>query len=103
MTTEVRSKSEVRRIRDSRQWRDRVRPQQLRDFPYCKICDEKGKLKEAVEVDHITALEAGGDPFDPENLQSLCKRCHVIKSAEEARTRSLKLKGIPGVLGGIVQ
>ena len=83
-----RTADEVRKIRDSREWRDRVRPRQLLDFPYCQICEEKGgSLIEAVQVDHIIPLEVGGAPFDCENLQSLCKRCHVIKSAEEARQR----------------
>lgn len=78
---------EVRKIRDSRQWRDRTRPQQLMKKPYCAICWEKGKLREATEVDHITPLEAGGAPYDPENLQSLCKRCHGAKTGEENKER----------------
>ncbi|WP_083769180.1 HNH endonuclease signature motif containing protein [Dyadobacter fermentans] len=83
-----RTAAEVRKIRDCREWRDRVRPQQLLDFPYCQTCDKKGRLVEAVQVDHITPLEVGGLPFDQKNLQSLCKRCHTIKSAEEARRRN---------------
>jgi 5-methylcytosine-specific restriction protein A len=51
------------------------------------MCDSKGRLIEANEVDHRIPLEQGGEPFDESNLQSLCKRCHVIKSAEEARQR----------------
>ncbi|KQS33957.1 HNH endonuclease signature motif containing protein [Dyadobacter sp. Leaf189] len=82
-----RSKAEVRKIRDSRAWRDRVRPAQLVRFPYCQECEVKDILTEAVEVDHKIPLEIGGEPFDESNLQSLCKRCHVIKSAEEARVR----------------
>lgn len=87
-----RTTAEVRKIRDCRDWRDRARPQQLLDFPYCQICERtSGGLVEAVQVDHIIPLEVGGDPFDPENLQSLCKRCHVVKSAEEARNRKSRL------------
>ncbi|WP_374754761.1 HNH endonuclease [Dyadobacter soli] len=45
-------------------------------------------------------LEVGGAPFDPENLQSLCKRCHVIKSAEEARQRGKRISmGAPDMKG----
>lgn len=69
-----------------------VRPQQLLDFPICQLCEEKGTLNDGVEVDHIIPLEVGGEPFESSNLQTLCKRCHVIKSAEEARQRS---KGLP--------
>ena len=85
----IRTSQEVRKIRNSRQWRDRVRPLQLMDFPYCQNCEIKDKLTEATEVDHITPLESGGEPFNRINLQSLCKRCHVIKSAEENRSRML--------------
>ncbi|WP_409014501.1 HNH endonuclease [Dyadobacter sp. CY327] len=86
----MRTKAEILKIRNSRQWRDRIRPQQLEDFPLCAKCHEKGILREAVEVDHKEPLETAGDPFDPLNLQSLCKRCHVIKSAHEARVRHIK-------------
>ncbi|WP_409021357.1 HNH endonuclease signature motif containing protein [Dyadobacter sp. CY261] len=82
-----RSAADVRKIRNSRVWRDRIRPDQLRRFPYCQKCDKKGILKEAVEVDHIIPLEQGGEPLDSKNLQSLCKRCHILKSSDEARKR----------------
>jgi 5-methylcytosine-specific restriction enzyme A len=65
-----------------------VRPQQLLDFPYCQKCIEDDELIEAVHVDHIVPLEHGGEPFEKKNLQSLCLRCHVIKSAQEARRRN---------------
>ena len=74
-----------------REWRDRVRPMQLLDFPICQICEKNDKIVEAVQVDHIIPLEQGGAAFDRDNLQSLCFRCHVIKSAEENRQR-LKAK-----------
>lgn len=90
----ARTSAEVRKIRNSRQWRDKVRPQQLLDFPYCEECHKKDTLTEAVEVDHKTTLESGGDPYDSDNLQSLCKRCHVIKSAEENRVRQLTQSSI---------
>lgn len=92
----VRTSAEVRKIRNSRQWRDKVRPQQLLDFPYCEECHKKDALTEAVEVDHKTPLESGGDPYDPDNLQSLCKRCHVIKSAEENRQRMANMPDLSG-------
>lgn len=78
---------ETRKIRDSRLWRDRIRPTQLSMNPVCSICQEKGRLSEAVEVDHIVPLSDGGAPYDYDNLQSLCHRCHVIKTAEENRQR----------------
>jgi len=78
---------ETRKLRDSRRWRDHVRPEKLRRDPYCQICHEKGRLSEANEVDHIIPISDGGDPWDYDNLQSLCKRCHVIKTSEENRQR----------------
>ena len=82
-----RSKAEVRKIRDCRLWRDKVRPAKLLQDPCCEKCLKKERLVEATEVDHIKPLEQGGAPFDFDNLQSLCKPCHVKKSAEEARQR----------------
>lgn len=35
------------------------------------------------ECDHIKPLSLGGDPYDPENIQLLCKECHKRKTAKE--------------------
>ncbi|SEO98970.1 HNH endonuclease [Halorientalis persicus] len=37
----------------------------------------------AFHVDHITPISEGGHPFDEQNLQTLCRRCHREKTAEE--------------------
>ena len=37
----------------------------------------------ANEVDHIVPLHKGGDPFDMDNLQALCRSCHIAKTARE--------------------
>ena len=80
---------QIRKIRNSRHWRDRIRPDQLRRVPYCEVCGgddwEENPLVPAVQVDHIVPLHLGGDPYAKENLQSLCFRCHVIKTARENR------------------
>lgn len=55
--------------------------------PFCEYCMEKDKLTEATEVDHFIPLEAGGAPFDYDNLKSTCKRCHGAKTGEENRER----------------
>lgn len=78
---------EIQKIRNSRQWRDRTRPNKLSRNAYCEKCDEKGILTEATEVDHIIPLEAGGEPYEDSNLQSLCKRCHGVKTGEENKER----------------
>ena len=61
-----------RRIKDRDGWR-------------CRECGKAGRL----EVDHVTRLQDGGDPWDPSNLQTLCRSCHVSKTrAENARPES---------------
>ena len=39
----------------------------------------------AVMVDHIIELKDGGDRLSEENAQSLCWKCHGIKTAENKR------------------
>lgn len=64
----------------------KIRAMQLARFPLCK--DPYGRHRQhggivpANEVDHIVPLSQGGsNSFD--NLQSLCKTCHSIKTARE--------------------
>jgi 5-methylcytosine-specific restriction endonuclease McrA len=45
-------------------------------------CDQLGTL-----VDHILAVADGGEFWEPANWQTLCRRCHGIKSAHEAHAR----------------
>jgi 5-methylcytosine-specific restriction protein A len=85
------SREQVLKVRNSRQWRDKTRPQKLLFEPRCEYCLEKGKLTEATEVDHIIPLEAGGSPFDPDNLKSTCRVCHGRKTGDENKERH-KLK-----------
>jgi len=54
-----------------------------RDGWRCRQCGRAGKL----EVDHRIPLEDGGAPYDPQNLQSLCRGCHTAKTVEENRAR----------------
>ena len=39
----------------------------------CQRCGRPGRL----EVHHKTPLERGGAPFDPDNLECLCRTCHI--------------------------
>ena len=54
-----------------------------RDNFRCVECGKAGRL----EVDHISPLqrEPGQDPYDPNGLQTLCRRCHVEKTRQENR------------------
>ncbi len=49
----------------------------------CAIC--KKLLDETFELDHIKPLFKGGHPTDESNLQALCKRDHLFKSAVSDR------------------
>ena len=49
----------------------------------CAIC--KQLLDETFELDHRTPLFRGGHPTHESNLQALCKRCHLFKSAVSDR------------------
>ena len=77
--------AEGRRVRDrktydSRQWRDRDRPAQLRREPLCRHCKAKGLIVAATEVDHI---DGDNTNAGPDNYQSLCHTCHSRKTARE--------------------
>ena len=54
-----------------------------RDGYRCTLCGKAGRL----ECDHITRLEREPeqDPYDPNGLQTLCRACHVEKTARENR------------------
>ncbi len=47
------------------------------------MCGRAGRL----ECDHINPLERepGQDPYDPNGLQTLCRSCHIAKTAGENR------------------
>ena len=44
-----------------------------RDGWRCRACGRAGRL----EAHHVRPLERGGDPFDPDNLETLCRSCHI--------------------------
>ena len=63
---------------DTRRWA-RVRLQVLdRDEWRCRICGAYGN-----ECDHIVPLHKGGAPYDPNNLQTQCRNCHIEKTRGE--------------------
>ncbi|MCB2190420.1 MAG: HNH endonuclease [Deltaproteobacteria bacterium] len=58
----------------------RLRAAKLRANPLCEHCI---KPTVATQVDHIVAIAKGGDPYDWDNLQSLCASCHSRKTNRE--------------------
>lgn len=75
-------------------WTDRLRPAQLLREPFCRECARQYPLSDprhrtpATVVDHIVPHCGDWDVFtDPDDLQSLCKRHHDIKTAQEQREK----------------
>ena len=66
---------------DRKRWRG-VRLRILdRDGWRCLDCGRAGKL----EVDHKQPLQFGGDVYESDNLQTLCRTCHISKTRVENR------------------
>lgn len=51
-----------------------------RDGYRCTSCGRAGRL----ECDHVDR-DWRGDPYDMANLQTLCRECHIAKTAAENR------------------
>ena len=83
------------KIYSTAEWR-RVRQFVLnRDNWRCKRCGKAGRLS----VHHIRPLGNGGSQYDPENLQAICKTCHVFahstcKSASRKRGLMFALEAL---------
>lgn len=71
-------------IYNSRRWKEVRAAILVRDAARCVQCDSKDNLV----VDHIKELVDGGDAYDLNNLETLCKKCHNIKTHEEKRKRN---------------
>jgi len=81
--TKYRSDSKHTKIYGTKAWKLARIAALDRDGGWCVRCNEKP----AIDVDHIKEIKDGGSPFDLDNLQSLCKSCHAIKTAEETALR----------------
>jgi len=58
--------------------------------PLCAMCEAEGRITLATERDHIINLASGGTDTE-DNTQGLCRSCHRMKTAEEARRGRLKV------------
>jgi 5-methylcytosine-specific restriction protein A len=73
-------------------WRwKKLRKAKAERNPLCEHCYEYGIAKKVEEVDHKNEIEDGGAVWDIENLQSLCKRCHLIKTDKCKQDRERKV------------
>jgi len=68
---------------NSRAWR-RLSHAYRQANPLCEECKRSGRIKQAQVVDHIIPIRVGGDPYDMDNLQRLCAKCHNKTSGQEA-------------------
>ena len=59
-------------------WR-KLRTTFIKQHPLCVECDGVGQV-----IDHIVPIKQGGESLAWENLQTMCHRCHNIKSGKEA-------------------
>ena len=66
------------KIYDKRRWR-RLRRKKLSADPLCEYCPA-GKITPATQVDHVLAINDGGDPWAWDNLKSTCAPCHSSKT-----------------------
>ena len=64
-------------------WR-KARATYLSHRPLCVMCEQEGKIVQAIVVDHKVPHKGDQDLFwDKNNWQPLCKRHHDIKTAKE--------------------
>ncbi|MDR1103443.1 MAG: HNH endonuclease [Tannerella sp.] len=64
-------------------WRS-LRRAHLMEHPLCERCLSFGTVTPAEDVHHVVPFMKAGDTlsrrqlaYDPENLQSLCRKCHT--------------------------
>ena len=55
--------------------------------PLCEQCEKVNILTPFHTIDHIKPISEGGEPLDFDNLQTLCKQCHAIKTGKETSKR----------------
>jgi 5-methylcytosine-specific restriction enzyme A len=63
------------RFYNTRAWQER-RKEKLRCHPMCEYC----RREPSTEVDHVTSINAGGDPLAWSNLAASCHICHSRKT-----------------------
>ena len=64
---------------------ERFKREHLFLHPLCAECERQGRVRLAVELDHIVPLHQNGPDWDvdPSNAQGLCVPCHREKTVRE--------------------
>lgn len=88
----------IRKFYNSREWKQ-TRNHKIQINPLCEHCNEKDIITPAQEVDHIIPLSVDFSlRTDYENLQSLCRQCHIDKTiADNGGNRSKSSNIINGM------
>ena len=71
-------------------WRDIRRQAMRRDNRRCVDCLKGGKVVRAEEVHHIIEIADGGNEFDLDNTESLCRKCHLRKTEGNRALRKIR-------------
>ncbi len=71
---------------NSKRWRA-LRNYFIQKNPLCSKCKRGGQC-----VDHIKPITMGGSSVDIKNLQTLCNKCHAIKSSKEGAEKRNNVK-----------
>ncbi len=66
------AKEPWRRLYGTKRWKDTRSRTLIRIGRICERCGGNRSL----DVHHIVALKDGGAPYDPNNLEVLCRSCH---------------------------
>ena len=68
----------------------------LQANPLCVVCEAKGRITVATEIDHIVPLHKDG-PDTPDNCQQLCGACHQAKTAQDMgyKPKGSDIHGLP--------
>ena len=73
-----------RDVYDNPRWK-KLRAIVKEDEPLCRYCLAKGLAVDTKDIDHILSINNGGKAYDRDNLQGLCRPCHLDKSREERK------------------
>ncbi len=88
--------AEYRRLYRTARWQ-RIREAKLSQEPLCRYCLRQEIVEAATVCDHIDPHK--GDEakfFDPDNVQSLCARCHDSVKQREEMGQVVVLTGVDG-------
>lgn len=76
------SSSQFKHVYNTARWKRISKLRRARN-PLCQPCLERGFHTPATQTDHVHPLHLGGSPFDFNNTQSICNKCHIRKTNKE--------------------